>query len=508
MREMVFDYIPLETSHTAFQVARRVHYRSSPSQMLYTGITDNASNVRKACDRVINRLPAILEGRGVTEDTEDDEEHDDTAEPERAIACVAHTVNLAVGDSIGDATIKARIDKMSTVIAGVSRSNQRRLALSEIQRGRGVKAGKELQLVSYVSTRWNSLSKAIARFIALYDPLVIMFAKGCFANSYEDKTILPDRSEAKDLADILEVLNPLESFTVLIQGASYMTAPHVQHWIIDVIARIEASCMGSEVSKAAVVVERKLLDSLWKRTAPYFQPEHPFTLAALLHPWRSSPTLERLVERGDGEVKTTKWLLVDWLHILMFDEDEVLSRERLTKCRKSKALSKFLRDESSGSDSGSDKETDTAVMLAEAKSKDQLSRRKQVNTLISALNDVPLPLQLDGSDFSVQEADEACRKFFSERPIHEQLLAQLVFSTVATSASSERVFSASGLIDTALRNRMSAAMLEKLTVIQCFLKRVGRQDVDRLLDLIDRVLRHPEDSRNMFRLAYEAIYEK
>ena len=69
--------------------------------------------------------------------------------------------------------------------------------------------------MSYVSTRWNSLNKAIARFIALYDPLVIMFAKGCFANSNEDKTILPDRNEAKDLADILEVLKPLESFTVI-----------------------------------------------------------------------------------------------------------------------------------------------------------------------------------------------------------------------------------------------------------------------------------------------------
>ena len=276
------------------------------------------------------------------------------------------------------------------------------------------------------------------------------------------------------------------------------------------IARIDSTCTGSDVSKAAVVVKEKLLDSLWKRTAPYFQPEHPFTLAALLHPWRSGPTLERLMEHGKKEVKTTKRLLVDWLHILMFDEDEALSRERPAKRRKSKAFSMMFgsSDESSGSDFGSDKEADSAVMLAEAKSKDQSSRRKQVKTLILALNDGSSPLNLDGSDFSVQEADEACREFFSERPIHEQLLAQLVFSTVATSASSERVFSASGLIDTALRNRMSAAMLEKLTVIQCFLKRAGRQDVDRLLELIDSVLRHPEDSRNMIRVAYEALYEE
>jgi hypothetical protein len=65
-------------------------------------------------------------------------------------------------------------------------------------------------------------------------------------------------------------------------------------------------------------------------------------------------------------------------------------------------------------------------------------------------------------------------------------VARAVFSLQASSASSERVFSASGLIDAALRNRMLPQTLEKLTVVNFFLKKLNRTQTNEFFEYIHR----------------------
>jgi len=137
---------------------------------------------------------------------------------------------------------------------------------------------------------------------------------------------------------------------------------------------------------------------------------------------------------------------------------------------------------------------------------DKRKRLEEIKGLMKLLWDAAEATPV--KECSPEQADSSCRAFYVRRPRSEVLLGALVFSTLATSASSERVFSTSGLIDSAIRNRMAATTLEKLTVIQCFLKQATDSEITTLLAQIDSWLRSGEDKHMLQELANAAAYFK
>ena len=362
---------------------------------------------------------------------------------------------------------------------------------------------------------------SIERFLELYDPLVVLLAKGAFDNSDEDTVRMPGEDAKGVLKSVLSTLRPFLSLTTLLQGARYMTAPHVQHWIRDVRKQIQEVYL-SDLAVVAEDVRAAILASLEERTKPYFAPDHPFTLAALLHPTRSTETVQMLnKDQFAAEQAVTK--LVEWTHLINFDLETAATEEvgkKRPRCNYSEidALMNSVPSFASvgdggGADEGATSSTSSEEVSASASltdeqveelvQKDKQKRLGEIRRLLRSLWDPDA-----AKECSPEQADRVCRDFYANRPRSDVLLAALVFSTLATSASSERVFSTSGVIDSALRNRMAATTLEKLTVIQCFLKHATDSEITTLLAQIDSWLRSDEDKNMLQELANAATYFK
>lgn len=80
-------------------------------------------------------------------------------------------------------------------------------------------------------------------------------------------------------------------------------------------------------------------------------------------------------------------------------------------------------------------------------------------------------------------------------------VARILFCAPASSSSSERLFSASGLVDTHLRSLMAASTLEKLTVVSFFLKK-NKDRVDRFYHFCESCL---SDAEAMVRVLGSAL---
>lgn len=88
-------------------------------------------------------------------------------------------------------------------------------------------------------------------------------------------------------------------------------------------------------------------------------------------------------------------------------------------------------------------------------------------------------------------------------------LARVLMSAPATEASAERGFSCSGLIDAPLRSRMSAAMLEKLSVLSTFLKsfrlREHGEGVRGFLQRLEAFIMQEQDLYELVQYYYHTI---
>mmetsp|Transcript_9893 Transcript_9893/g.31379 ORF Transcript_9893/g.31379 Transcript_9893/m.31379 type:complete len:113 (-) Transcript_9893:197-535(-) len=71
-------------------------------------------------------------------------------------------------------------------------------------------------------------------------------------------------------------------------------------------------------------------------------------------------------------------------------------------------------------------------------------------------------------------------------------LVRVIMSGVASSAESERMFSGAGLIDSALRNRMSGELLEMSTIVMNFLRGKTTTELREFWTKVSSLLKHPD----------------
>jgi hypothetical protein len=193
-----------------------------------------------------------------------------------------------------------------------------------------------------------------------------------------------------------------------------------------------------------------LIDGLKERFAPFSDPLHPCSLAAMLSPYH----VTRLISDKDS-AKATLTRLVDWLVFLKSDDDGKVVEGNAGATTNASAL---LGCDDGAADADAAAVLKRALAAKVAKHIDGLQRFAFVQ---KCSFDMSKPLEMDELTTSYYlQADPDIRELFS-----------LIYSAAASSAASERVFSASGLHDTYLRNRMSAEVLEMLTVVKCFFAR-------------------------------------
>jgi hypothetical protein len=456
--ETVLDAIPTSEGQTALNLAvraaHRIEARTLDDQILYTATTDNANNVRTAARYIVDRFTALQElevheeGAAV-EEAETLLAFDDDCEPERAVGCVAHAVNLAVNSLLSMSGVDVLVKKVTAIVATYGHSTKRQKTLSDIQ---VLLKRRPKVLVSYTDTCWNSLKRCIARFCELYDVLLCAWADGVFdagftAATGEPELAFPDRIELEVLKAIVKLLEPVEAFSTFLQGGRYFTTSHTLYFFDRMIEQISEVSLLPTLPHGAQMRDT-LCTSLKDRMAPLRQPG-PLMLAALVHPVQSRYTCES----ADSEaLKGCFEMLVDWYMILLAEN------EADTRARKARSIWAQFRSEGLVGVSKKAEAEEAVIRLLDEiyKYSDNLK-----GTLLPQKLDITKPLALD----------DAVRDFFVGLPTRQAQLCRIVLAGVVPSGASQRVFSASDLVDSALQDQLSPTKIEMMTVVQCFLRR-------------------------------------
>ena len=181
--------------------------RAGISLKVYRVVTDNASNVRKAFES----LPGFdIEKDSDDEDDQMEESEDsdvdvmqlDQIEIPQRVPCFAHTLQLAINDGLKSCrSISSIVTKASRIVNHVRKST---IATEKME----ALYGKTL--VAKNETRWNSQLKMVRRIVEV-DVDKVVEKRELSLTSYEKAV----------LRELVEVLEPFEEATDILQGDKY-----------------------------------------------------------------------------------------------------------------------------------------------------------------------------------------------------------------------------------------------------------------------------------------------
>lgn len=514
-QEMVIDVIHIDTSHSAYHIARLIGDRIDvwilPKQFLWGNCTDNAVNVVNAAARLFAMFcessrqslvgvgsptrpiretmsttttttaasPGLFDDEGPTLRDEatallvDDmfnfrheyinEEFDETApHPVENIGCVAHPEALAIKDALKDTRnrdLVIAIEKMFSIIKPIRRSTAKQKMLKDIL---VETRGAERSFVSVVipcDTRWSSLHDCVYQFLDLQLELRMLVASQMYDNDEltdeqkycGKKTEFPSRSDIHLLDGLVEVLTPLKNATVFFQGADYFTLPFVPHLVSKLKLGLSPSVDTQQDTLAMTRLKESLLNAVTKRFARYLEPRHPCMLAAALHPCTS----KELCEMFPPEVTTATWSELKAISIRLFGRDAPILSEENQDLLEKMGLSR-----------------DSLV--------------EEVDKMINAMGRdlITNPISFTPKTIYVNHV----APFYKDKPTRVQQLVRAVFSLPATSATTERVFSTSGLICIPHRSRFNPCTIEMLTIVRHFIQTSTAEQRNELLIVIAKRL--------------------
>ncbi|KAL0883411.1 hypothetical protein ABMA27_016796 [Loxostege sticticalis] len=200
-------------------------------------VTDNAPNVKKAVNEHLNK---------------------------RNQYCVAHTLNLAIGDCVKDdggaddesedaPKLQDLISKCRAIVSHFKHSDKSSYKLREIQKQMEL---PELKVIQDIVTRWNSQYYMMSRLLELKVPL----SAAIVAISNPPNNLTNDEWIAVE--DIVKLLKPAEQATAVVSGEKYPTLSST----IPLIKSLKDSIRRKNpVSEAGKKLQRRLLSVLDKR---------------------------------------------------------------------------------------------------------------------------------------------------------------------------------------------------------------------------------------------------
>ena len=479
-RELVLDAAPFSrqthnAQNIALMVARRVDSHCLESQLLYSVPTASTGNVVNASHELLQKHDALVRENARLALTEDEEElpllfyDDDVVEEveedldELSIGCIAHRLHLAVSDLLReDEALRDFVKRVQRVVVGTRRSTERQAALRIIQEVMKPEE-RPFSLSMSVSTRWNSLLAMVERFAHLWSFLCILFVRGDFKRDpsqirpeKEPVVVLPLQDETDLMADgISRVLGPLRKVSRFVQGSKYPTAAHVPYLLHEQQVDLGVIAEDEDSSQEAVRFALCLQASIKNRFASHLSPDSPFVVAALLH-----PSCVQFVYNSQGEgdpEQGTLGRVFELLKIVRFDEQKSAAAAA-SAGRGFGGAPPAVPIPSSLSDGVHDPLGQQVSLMGELKNfiMKLWSHRRAVRAGHPA-------------GFSAAVADQSPREVKGElrgssSPSMTTVL-KIVFSSSASSATPERVFSCAGLLDNALRSNLGEEKLEKLVVL-------------------------------------------
>lgn len=496
-REAVLDVIHIDSSHSAFQIARliaaRIDVWIEEGQFLYGDVTDNAKNVRIAAERLVeifhrphcrahtNEAHAVDEAAvptpdlttflDLTEERGDDgpvaagtvtdaNEEEKGAFLSASVGCAAHVGSLCVQDMLKSTPgVGTAVEVILKILRAIHLSNKKQRALRSIFVRR---KKKPLCVILPCVTRWNSLYYALERFLEIKTEIEILAKSGLLndtnstvtvEDALQDRTVkaLPSPIQIATVVLLMQQLKVMEEATVFVQGSDFYTLPFVPHFV----SVIKESCAHNRAfdSPTSIQIKDSLLRSVTKRFEAFAQPNHPCVLAAALHPCTAS--------RLRGYVADPK---------LVWKELKKLAVRIATATADEPALSSEQKEllENSGLEHASMKE----VCEREV---DLLATRLMLN-----------PVKFDAA--TIKSNQDVVVAFYTTKNFDPCVLnmVKAVFSMPATSSTTERVFSTSGLVCSRVKSNLSPATIEMLTVVRFFIQRASPVQRQQLLDKLEK----------------------
>jgi hypothetical protein len=384
------------------------------SDKVYRVVTDNASNMKKAFDDtvILPHFEFESEMDSVDENEADDDsdcgdldrssdpvvDFEEVRIPQR-IPCFAHTLQLCINDGLKSCSgISTVLTKAGRIVNHVKKST---VATGKIEEMYGK------TLVSKNETRWNSQLKMIRRLLEI-DVEKVVDRKEFSLNSYEKAV----------LRELVEVLEPFEEATDMLQGEKYNSISFVIPCFLGL--KDHLSQLNTRYSLPLVTALNASLD----RRLGSIVDNPLYICGAILDP--------QFKLRWSRDVEAHKQVLHDEALKFSMASDTESSEEEPPIAKKSKLFS---------------------FMSSAAKSHRKKTSHDEIGMYVSDKQDCAL------------SALEYWKMQAVELPLLS-MLAKRVLAVPATSAPVERVFSQAGEILNSRRSRLLPKNFETLLFLK------------------------------------------
>ena len=138
------------------------------------------------------------------------------------LGCFAHTLNLSIGKSLKIVKVKNTVIKCSKLVSFFQRSNK---ATQQLKDEQGKLGMKELTVLKYVKTRWNSVNIMLER---LYPMLPAVCSVLITCNKTE---LIPNQATQTNMKELSDLLGVFEAATVVISAQKTSTISFVKPMI-------------------------------------------------------------------------------------------------------------------------------------------------------------------------------------------------------------------------------------------------------------------------------------
>lgn len=309
-QSILVDLIELKKSHTsqylAVSIMKRLSLAASDHQVLYGSISDNASNVVRAAELILNNFGIDNDLNGIAETQSEDTEffefgllrdltQDECSaagameEPDQSLhTCVNHTLELAIGDlKKYNSRLNTAIERAQSLVVAIKDSRHRQKTVYDILKTTN---GNVKNLSRDVCTRWRSLYLMLETLIPAYPAIIFAICN----NEISIETVnfsLPTESDIRLLSALRDTLNPLAQASEALEGNKYLTLPHLPIIVRAIIQDLDRM--------ADVNLAQELKSFVVKRVMKYVGNPTSFAmLAAAVHPLYSM-YLDELFLYGD-----------------------------------------------------------------------------------------------------------------------------------------------------------------------------------------------------------------
>lgn len=415
LKSILLEVDSSSINHTSQNLARELDRITSDwglQDKILLCLSDNAANIKKA---IIDELHW------------------------KHLGCVAHTVNLIVKDALELELVNPLISKISNIVSHFKRSTIAKNKLDFYQK-QSDKPPK--RLIQSVATRWNSVYYMLDRITELKEEVRASLA----ALGKEDWPMLSNQ-EFEYVGELLNILAPLESVTVLMSAEKHVTLSSViiiTNSIRDLYKEMNNKTEGliSDLSKSVI---QKILSGIEMRFKN-LENSSTLLLSTLLDP--------RFKHIGFSQESVSERAVA-------------LARNTLTA---------FIQNEES--------ENRTSNLGSESAVQDLEERTPEDNKMSmiwssfdkKASQFVPSGTRRSKAIVEVDRYLEEPLLKRSENPLewwrknaynypHLSELVKLKFGTVATSVPCERLFSKSGQLISDRRNRITSDKVKQIMFV-------------------------------------------